>query len=138
MGRSLTAKALSLALQVYGCRLCRGTIDVQGTFAMIVASSTAMRLSQRPLATSSRTPRSLSPLVLRSSSTPVLISAKASLLEDSKCLAASRLGADPSRNRFHQPIVHHERYSFDGWPESHTFPVGTPWRLACAVVSNPL
>lgn len=39
-------------------------------------------------------------------------------------LAASRIGLDPSQNRFHGPIVYHERYSFDGWPESHTFPVG--------------
>ena len=38
-------------------------------------------------------------------------------------LAASRLGLDPALNRFHAPLVNHENYSFDGWPENHTFPV---------------
>ncbi len=37
--------------------------------------------------------------------------------------AASRLGLDPSFNRFHAPIVYHEDYSFDDWPPNHTFPM---------------
>jgi hypothetical protein len=37
--------------------------------------------------------------------------------------AASRLGLDPSVNRFHPPFVYHENYSFDDWPDNHTFPV---------------
>ena len=40
-------------------------------------------------------------------------------------LLASRLGLDPSLNRFHAPLVYHEDYSFAGWPENHTFPVRT-------------
>jgi hypothetical protein len=36
---------------------------------------------------------------------------------------ASRLGLDPSLNRFHAPLVYHENYSFADWPEHHTFPV---------------
>lgn len=38
-------------------------------------------------------------------------------------LAVSRLGLDPARNKNAIPIVHHEHYSFDNWPEKHTFPV---------------
>jgi hypothetical protein len=36
---------------------------------------------------------------------------------------SSRLGLDPSLNRFHAPLVYHENYSFADWPEHHTFPV---------------
>jgi len=39
-------------------------------------------------------------------------------------LVASRAGKDPSSNLFHPPFVYHEDYSFEGWPEAHTFPVG--------------
>jgi acetoin utilization deacetylase AcuC-like enzyme len=48
-------------------------------------------------------------------------------------LVASRLGLNPSQNRFHAPLVYHEDYSFDGWPEKHTFPMGKFARLAHAL-----
>lgn len=35
----------------------------------------------------------------------------------------SRAGLDPSDSRFHAPMVYHEDYSFEGWPENHTFKV---------------
>ena len=38
-------------------------------------------------------------------------------------LEVSNLGLDPATNRYHQPIVYHEHYSFDGWPATHTFPM---------------
>jgi acetoin utilization deacetylase AcuC-like enzyme len=45
-------------------------------------------------------------------------------------LAASRFGLDPNLNRFHSPIVNHERYSFEAWPSNHTFPMGKFGRIA--------
>lgn len=48
-------------------------------------------------------------------------------------LAASRLGLDPSLNRFHAPIVNHERYSFADWPPNHTFPMDKFDRIAHAL-----
>lgn len=48
-------------------------------------------------------------------------------------LAASRIGLDPQLNRFHAPIVYHERYSFANWPEKHTFPMDKFARLAHAL-----
>jgi acetoin utilization deacetylase AcuC-like enzyme len=50
--------------------------------------------------------------------------------------AASRLGLDPSMNRFHAPIVNHEHYSFDDWPETHTFPMDKFKRLAHALTTT--
>jgi acetoin utilization deacetylase AcuC-like enzyme len=38
-------------------------------------------------------------------------------------LAATQLGLDPMINKRHAPIVHHDNYSFDNWPASHTFPM---------------
>ena len=37
-------------------------------------------------------------------------------------LFTSRHGLDPRKNRFHAPMVYHERYSCP-WPENHTFPM---------------
>jgi len=51
-------------------------------------------------------------------------------------IAASRRGLDPSTNRFHAPIVYHERYSFDGWPASHTFPMDKFERTAHALTTT--
>jgi acetoin utilization deacetylase AcuC-like enzyme len=51
-------------------------------------------------------------------------------------LAASRLGLDPSLNRFHSPIVNHERYSFPNWPPNHTFPMNKFDRIAHALQST--
>ena len=51
-------------------------------------------------------------------------------------ISASRLGLDPAQNRFHAPIVYHEQYSFDGWPEKHTFPMDKFARLAHAVLTT--
>ena len=48
-------------------------------------------------------------------------------------LAASRLGLEPTSNRFHAPIVYHEHYSFPDWPETHTFPMDKFQKLAEAV-----
>lgn len=50
--------------------------------------------------------------------------------------ACSKLGLDPSKNRFHAPIVYHERYSFKDWPQSHTFPMDKFRALANCLVSN--
>jgi acetoin utilization deacetylase AcuC-like enzyme len=51
-------------------------------------------------------------------------------------LAASRLGLDPSCNRFHAPIVNHENYSFEDWPPNHTFPMDKFARLAHALTTT--
>jgi acetoin utilization deacetylase AcuC-like enzyme len=48
-------------------------------------------------------------------------------------IAASRHGLDPAINRFHAPIVYHENYSFDNWPEKHTFPMDKFKRTAHAL-----
>ena len=40
-----------------------------------------------------------------------------------KRLDASRCGLEPAENTRHCPLVYHEQYSFEGWPENHTFPV---------------
>jgi len=50
--------------------------------------------------------------------------------------AASRLGLDPTLNRFHAPIVNHERYSFNGWPPNHTFPMDKFDRTAHALTTT--
>lgn len=42
---------------------------------------------------------------------------------DAILTACSRLGLDPSTNPIHAPIVYHEKYSFDRWPKTHTFPM---------------
>jgi hypothetical protein len=61
--------------------------------------------TQRPLFSSSRTDTNA-------------VSSKLASLD------ASRLGLDPTLNRFHAPLVYHEKYSFEDWPKNHTFPVG--------------
>ena len=48
-------------------------------------------------------------------------------------LSTSRLGLDPCNNRFHAPIVYHERYSFQDWPPNHTFPMNKFDRIAHAL-----
>lgn len=48
-------------------------------------------------------------------------------------LVASRLGLDPTTNRFAAPIVNHERYSFSNWPPNHTFPMDKFHRIAYAL-----
>jgi acetoin utilization deacetylase AcuC-like enzyme len=50
--------------------------------------------------------------------------------------AASRLGLDPSLNRFHAPIVYHENYSFDDWPPNYTFPMDKFEHLRRAVLTK--
>ena len=52
---------------------------------------------------------------------------------DSLGLFASRLGIDPCTNRFAPPIVYHERYSFQDWPTTHTFPMDKFNRIAHAL-----
>ena len=51
-------------------------------------------------------------------------------------LSSSRLGLDPALNRFHSPIVNHERYSFADWPPNHTFPMDKFDRIAHALRST--
>ena len=46
-----------------------------------------------------------------------------SALHHSMCSSPNAIAPDPSRNRFHAPIVYHPNYSFSGWPGSHTFPM---------------
>ena len=50
--------------------------------------------------------------------------------------ACSKTGLDPSKNRFHAPIVYHEQYSFEDWPSSHTFPMDKFRALADCLVTN--
>jgi acetoin utilization deacetylase AcuC-like enzyme len=50
--------------------------------------------------------------------------------------ACSKLGVHPSLNRFHAPIVYHEHYSFDDWPQHHTFPMDKFARLAECLTTN--
>ena len=50
--------------------------------------------------------------------------------------AASRLGLDPSLNRFHAPLVYHENYSFADWPPNHTFPMDKFQHLRNAVLTK--
>lgn len=52
-------------------------------------------------------------------------------------LAASHLGADPSRNTRHAPMVYHENYSFDNWPASHTFPMDKFFMTAYSLLNDP-
>ena len=47
--------------------------------------------------------------------------------------SCSRLGLNPMENRRHCPLVYHEHYSFDDWPEHHTFPMDKFARLARAL-----
>ena len=49
---------------------------------------------------------------------------------------SSRLGLDPLQNRFHAPIVNHEHYSFEGWPQNHTFPMEKFDRTAKALIQT--
>jgi acetoin utilization deacetylase AcuC-like enzyme len=51
-------------------------------------------------------------------------------------LVASRLGLDPSKNRFHAPIVNHENYSFADWPPNHTFPMDKFQKIANALMTT--
>lgn len=50
--------------------------------------------------------------------------------------ACSRVGLNPSINRFHAPIVYHEHYSFRNWPKTHTFPMDKFERLAHALMTT--
>ena len=50
--------------------------------------------------------------------------------------ACSKLGLDPSSNRFHAPIVYHENYSFPDWPQGHTFPMDKFKELALCLTTN--
>jgi len=51
-------------------------------------------------------------------------------------LASSRLGLNPSTNRFHAPLVYHEHYSFADWPPNHTFPMDKFHRIAQALMTT--
>lgn len=51
-------------------------------------------------------------------------------------LATSRKGLDPAANRFAAPLVYHENYSFDDWPENHTFPMDKFARIAEALLTT--
>jgi acetoin utilization deacetylase AcuC-like enzyme len=48
-------------------------------------------------------------------------------------LAVSKGGLNPKENRFHAPIVYHEKYSFENWPANHTFPMDKFDRIAYAL-----
>lgn len=52
-----------------------------------------------------------------------MVSTSSASAEPASSLTASRLGLDPGQNRIHAPFVYHEEYSFENWPESHTFPM---------------
>jgi len=51
------------------------------------------------------------------------LSSNTAASKNEELLSTSRLGLDPHLNRFHAPIVYHERYSFASWPRNHTFPM---------------
>lgn len=48
----------------------------------------------------------------------------------------SKRGLDPKLNRFCAPIVYHEHYSFDHWPEQHTFPMDKFSKIAHALTNT--
>jgi hypothetical protein len=138
MGSSLIFKVLSvtiLASDRQSLRICGGLCAVASLESKRTPYFSPSAAMIR-LASSSRALRTLSKHVLQSSSVHFPILMKAPLPYDANSLAVSRLGADPRLNRFHQPIVHHERYSFNGWPESHTFPVGTSYARSVCLSSR--
>ena len=49
--------------------------------------------------------------------------------------AASKMGLDPSLNRFHAPLVYHDGYSCP-WPETHTFPMQKFERTSHALLTT--
>ena len=53
-----------------------------------------------------------------------------------KLLASSKLGLDPSLNRFHAPLVYHDGYSAIEWPTRHTFPMMKFERLSHALLTT--
>lgn len=95
-----------------------------------VTSSSTSKSCQKETALSSSSPsvssslspsRSSSASAMASKSECQTIRAQKSL---SKLIAASRLGLDPSLNRFHAPLVYHDGYSsVPDWPPKHTFPM---------------
>lgn len=52
-----------------------------------------------------------------------------------KLFAASKMGLDPSMNRFHPPLVYHDGYSC-AWPETHTFPMQKFERTSYALLTT--
>eukprot|EP00546_Thalassionema_frauenfeldii_P020437 CAMPEP_0178900378 /NCGR_PEP_ID=MMETSP0786-20121207/3441_1 /TAXON_ID=186022 /ORGANISM="Thalassionema frauenfeldii, Strain CCMP 1798" /LENGTH=486 /DNA_ID=CAMNT_0020571377 /DNA_START=75 /DNA_END=1532 /DNA_ORIENTATION=- len=52
-----------------------------------------------------------------------------------KLFTASKLGLDPSLNRFHAPLVYHDGYSC-AWPETHTFPMQKFERTSHALLTT--
>mmetsp|Transcript_24916 Transcript_24916/g.59165 ORF Transcript_24916/g.59165 Transcript_24916/m.59165 type:complete len:381 (+) Transcript_24916:3-1145(+) len=70
-----------------------------------------------------------------SSSTPSLSSLQKRSFS-SNWLEVSNLGLDPATNRYHQPIVYHEHYSFDDWPTTHTFPMDKFYATAEALLDT--
>ena len=51
-------------------------------------------------------------------------------------LATSRYGLDPFTNTYHHPMVYHENYSFQDWPQNHSFSMDKFQKLAQYLVST--
>uniref|UniRef100_A0A7S4WJV2 Histone deacetylase domain-containing protein n=1 Tax=Ditylum brightwellii TaxID=49249 RepID=A0A7S4WJV2_9STRA len=95
-----------------------------------------LRNPRSPISTTGRCIHSATTAVDEFSTTSNINKSTSSNSQMSPLTAASRLGLDPYLNRFHAPIVNHERYSFPGWPETHTFPMDKFERLAHALTTN--
>lgn len=93
-----------------------GTILSPGRTYDKSVSTTSREEETTPVSSLSR--RSSTTLVSKSKCQK--IRAKKSL---ENLLSSSRLGLDPSLNRFHAPLVYHEGYSIHNWPPKHTFPM---------------
>ncbi|KAL3903239.1 MAG: hypothetical protein SGILL_010520 [Bacillariaceae sp.] len=63
-------------------------------------------------------------------STSASVAASDAIPLDSLGLMTSRSGLHPLENQYACPLVYHERYSFPGWPENHTFPMDKFERIA--------
>mmetsp|Transcript_28789 Transcript_28789/g.44017 ORF Transcript_28789/g.44017 Transcript_28789/m.44017 type:complete len:456 (+) Transcript_28789:26-1393(+) len=60
-----------------------------------------------------------------------------SCLSDNQPFSASLHGLEPRKNKFHQPIVHHPKYSFVEWPsDQQTFPMDKFYYLSKTLTSK--
>lgn len=93
----------------------------------VLKAATSFSLKQHPLQ------NRISAIARSAVATRPLSGKSTTKILDTLDLTASRLGLDPSQNRFHSPIVNHERYSFSDWPPNHTFPMDKFERISHAL-----
>lgn len=89
-------------------------------------------INQLPLSVSTSSSRFSTTMAWRSKHQ--MIRAQKSL---EKAMESSRLGLDPSTNRFHAPLVYHDGYSsVPNWPTKHTFPMMKFERISHALLTT--